>query len=119
VYSKRYGAAGANPSVLGMAASPGGDLFLTGQIDAALDFGGGVLPAGGGNDAFLVRLDTAGAHVWSKRFGAAGNQYASGVAVDGLGAVLLTGYFEQTINFGGGALSSSGGLDLFVAKLSP
>ncbi len=119
VYSKRYGAAGANPSILGMTASPGGDLFLTGQVDAALNFGGGLLPAGGGTDAFLVRLDVAGAHAWSKRFGAAGNQYASSASVDGLGAVLLTGYFEQSIDFGGGPLSSSGALDLFVAKLSP
>jgi hypothetical protein len=119
VYSKRFGAAGANPSILGLAASPGGDMFFAGQVDGAISFGGGLLPAGGGADAFAVRLDGAGGHAWSKRFGAAGNQYATGVVVDGIGAVLLTGYFEQSIDFGGGALSSSGGLDLFVAKLSP
>ena len=119
VWSKRFGSATANPAALGLAAGVFGDLFLVGQTDGTLDFGGGPLPPGGGVDAFVVRLDPTGAHTWSKRFGTAGNQYASGAAVDGFGHLLLTGYFEQTIDFGAGPLTSSGGLDTFVTKLAP
>ena len=118
-WSKRFGAAGANPSLVGVAAGTSGDTFLVGQLDAGIDFGGGVLPPAGGIDTFAVRLDAAGAHTWSKRFGATGNQYASGAAADTAGNLLLTGYFEQTIDFGPAPLTSSGALDMFVAKLSP
>ncbi len=119
VWSKRYGAPGANPVVLGLAAGAFGDVFIAGQTDGAIDLGGGVLPAGGALDAFVVRVDASGGHAWSKRFGAGGNQYASGAAADGLGHLFLTGYFEQSIDLGAGPLTSSGGLDIFVAKLAP
>ncbi|MEZ4301900.1 MAG: SBBP repeat-containing protein, partial [Polyangiaceae bacterium] len=119
IWSKRYGAPGANPSIVALAPSPFGGLFFAGTSDGVVDFGGGALPAGGGVDAFAVRLDASGAHAWSKRYGAAGNQYASGAAADGLGRLLLTGYFEQGIDFGTGPLTSAGGLDFFVAKLVP
>jgi hypothetical protein len=117
VYSKRFGAAGSNPSAPAIAAGATGDLYLVGQFDGALDFGGGTLTSAGGLDAFALRLDPTGAHAWSRRFGAAGNQYASGAATDSQGQLLLTGYFEQTIDFGG-ALTSAGGLDLFAARLA-
>ncbi|MFO0593155.1 MAG: SBBP repeat-containing protein [Polyangiaceae bacterium] len=119
LWSKRYGAAGTNPSILGMTASPAGDMFFVGQVDGAIDFGGGNLPAGGGTDAFLVRLDPAGALAWGRRIGAGGNQYASSAAVDGTGAVLVSGYFDSAIDPGLGSMSSAGGLDIWVAKLAP
>ena len=41
-----------------------------------------------------------------------------GIAVDGSGDVVATGFFQGTVNFGGGDLTSSGNRDIFVAKLS-
>ena len=119
LWSERFGAVGASPSALGIAAGTAGDAFVVGQLSGTLDFGGGALTAVGGSDAFVVRLGSNGAHAWSKRFGAGGNQYAAGAAVDGLGQLLVTGYFEQSIDFGGGALTSAGALDMFVARLAP
>jgi hypothetical protein len=58
-------------------------------------------------------------YLWSKRFGDTGYQNATATAVDGAGNVLLTGNFVGTVDFGGGPLSSAGGYDIFVAKLSP
>ncbi|MCX7959553.1 MAG: hypothetical protein N3B13_10955, partial [Deltaproteobacteria bacterium] len=34
------------------------------------------------------------------------------------GDIIITGYFEKDINFGGGALSSTGEKDIFLAKLN-
>ncbi len=106
-------------NVTKVAVDPAGNVLVTGELGTAMDFGGGPLVSAGDKDAFAVRFDASGNHLWSKRFGAGGNQYASGAAVDGLGAVLLGGYFEQTIDLGTGPLVSGGGLDMFVGKLSP
>ncbi|MFQ5510416.1 MAG: FlgD immunoglobulin-like domain containing protein, partial [Candidatus Krumholzibacteriia bacterium] len=38
------------------------------------------------------------------------------VAVDASGNVIVTGYFQGTVDFGGGPLVSAGNLDIFVAK---
>lgn len=94
-------------------------MFIVGQVDGAIDLGGGLLPAGGGTDAFVMRLTNAGAYAWARRIGAGGNQYAVGAAVDSAGSLLVTGYFDGSIDFGLGPLVSAGGLDLVVSKLAP
>jgi hypothetical protein len=38
--------------------------------------------------------------------------------VDGGGNVVVTGYFQGTVNFGGGSLTSAGGTDIFLFKYS-
>ena len=70
---------------------------------------------------FAVALpQTAGSqslcHDWSQRFGDAGVQEAYGIATDGTGNVVVTGKFQGNVDFGGGALTSEGGSDIFVAK---
>jgi hypothetical protein len=69
-------------------------------------------------DGFLVKYSSTGAHVWSKRFGGAGYDQGTGVAVDGSGNVVVVGTFEGTIDLGGGAFASAGGRDMFAAKYS-
>lgn len=59
-------------------------------------------------------------HLWSKSFGDASvTQEARSVAVDSSSNVLVTGFFDGTVDFGGGPLTSAGGLDIFLAKFDP
>jgi hypothetical protein len=67
----------------------------------------------------VAKLDPNGGCLWTKPAGGPGTQYGSGVAVDGQGNVLVTGGFQQSIDFGCSGLNSNGGTDLFVAKLDP
>ncbi len=53
----------------------------------------------------------------SRRFGPA-FESATSIAVDNLGDVLVTGSFLGVVDFGGGPLSSKGGNDIYVLKLS-
>ncbi|WP_437950216.1 hypothetical protein WME98_04885 [Sorangium sp. So ce296] len=76
-----------------------------------IDLGGGPLTSAGREDVFVAKLDAAGAHLWSKRFGDEALQRAYGVAVDGSGAVVIGGTFLGSVDFGGGALVSAGGFD--------
>jgi hypothetical protein len=59
-------------------------------------------------------VQTAGP--WAKRFGGTGSDYGTTVAVDGTGNVYVAGYFQGSADFGGGVLTSAGGVDLFLAK---
>ena len=69
-------------------------------------------------DIFVAKFNpTNGSHLWSKRFGDSNNDIAWGVAVDGGGNAVVTGYFRGSVNFGGGNLTSAGSNDVFVAKL--
>lgn len=63
-------------------------------------------------------MDQHGTHLWSKQFGDNDNQYASAMAVDAMGNVLITGYFYGTVDFGGGPLICKDMGDIFVAKFN-
>ena len=67
----------------------------------------------------LCATKLTGAHVWSKVFPAQNDQLGTSVAVDSAGNVVIAGIFQDTVNFGGGALVSAGANDIFVAKFSP
>ncbi len=84
-----------------------------------MNFGGGSVTSNGGEDAFVVKLTTAGAFVWAKSWGDNGAQVAFGVATDPSGDVLVTGANTGTIDFGCGPLTAAGSADIFVAKLTP
>jgi hypothetical protein len=103
----------------GVTVDSGGNVIATGAFFGLVNFGGGPLPSAGGEDVFLLKLSASGEHVWSERFGAAGNETSTAVSADASGNLLLTGYFSGAPDFGGGPLVSAGGTDIFIAKFSP
>jgi hypothetical protein len=94
------------------------NVIVAGSVGGPADFGGGPLPPAGGLDAFVAKLTPDGSHLWSRRYGAGGDDLAQGVAVDGDDNVIVAGVFAGTVDFGGGALQSAGSTDAFVVKLS-
>ena len=103
------------------AVSPDGGVLLAGHFSGTVDFGiGPPLTSAGATDAFVVKLDGAGAPLWAQRFGSQGSEKVSGVAVDASGNVIFAGHFNGTVDFGTGSpLTSAGPSDIFVAKLDP
>jgi hypothetical protein len=102
----------------GVAVDSAGNIVVVGEFDNVLDFGGAPLVSAGGADIFVTKLDPDGNHLWSQRFGDGDEQAADTVAVDSAGNIVLGGHFEGSVDFGGGTLTSAGGQDGFVAKLS-
>ncbi|WP_437611756.1 nucleotide-binding protein [Sorangium sp. So ce834] len=103
----------------GIAADADGNLLVAGHFSGSIDLGGAPLVSAGLSDVFLAKLGPSGDHLWSARFGGAEADEAHDVAVHGAtGDVVLTGTFASTIDFGGGRLTSAGGRDLYVARLS-
>jgi hypothetical protein len=70
----------------------------------------------GGYDIFLAKYNAAGAHQWSHRYGDNINDYSQSIAVDFAGDVYANGYYEGSVDFGGGELTSFGGFDVYLAK---
>ncbi len=118
VWSKKYGSSN---SMWGtrVAVDPSNNVLVTGYLDGSADFGGGTLISAGAEDVFLLKLSSAGAHVWSKRFGDASGDYGVGVATDSAGNVFITGEYQGTIGFGGTPLVSAGATDIYLAKFAP
>lgn len=108
-----------NVTTTDAAVDANGDLVVTGQFIGTVNFGaGGPLSSASGSwDTFLAKYSGVdGTCVWAKRFGGASTDYAYGVATSPGGSVVVTGSFNGAVDFGGGALTSVGGSDIFVAK---
>lgn len=114
-WSARFGGT-SNDVARGVAVDASGNVYLTGLFSGSADFGGGPLASAGGTDIFVAKYDAGGAHQWSRVFGAGGADAGRGIAVDGGGNVVVTGYFAGVVNFGGGDLASVGGADAFIAR---
>ncbi len=118
VFSKLFGNASAQTAAQ-VAADAVGNIVLTGSAAGKVDFGGGMLTAAAGTDIFVAKLTSGGVHLWSKLYGAAGNQDGRDIAVDPNGAILVAGDFTTSADFGSGVLTSAGATDGFIFKLDP
>jgi hypothetical protein len=94
-----------------------GGVFVTGLYNVDMvNLGGLPLPAAGGHDVFIAKLDATGEHVWSHGYGNANEQVGNRVAVDSTGDVVVCGNSTGNVNLGGAALPPVGTSDAFLAK---
>ncbi len=77
------------------------------------------LSAKGEMDALVVKLDAGGKPLWARGLGGAGPDLIQGIAVDGAGAITVTGMFSGSADFGGLERTARGPRDSFVARLGP
>lgn len=99
-----------------------GGVVIVGSFKGTVDFGGGPLTSRTtSGDAFVLRLDPEGRHLWSRRHGeTAATVSFGGVAVDSAGRVIITGNYSGTAEVGGPALAkpvASGAI--FLAQYDP
>lgn len=103
-----------------------GNVYVAGRFRGTADFdpGSGTqnLTSNGGEDGFVVKLDSNGDFVWAKSFGGAQTDVARGVAVDSAGNVYVNGYFRSTADFDPGAgtqnKTAAGSDDIYLLKLN-
>jgi hypothetical protein len=94
-----------------------GNAIVTGWFAGSANFGGSTLTSAGGNDVFVAKYGSTGAHVWSRRYGGTGADEGRAVAVDpATSEIVVTGNFAGSTSFGGSTLTSAGSNDVFVAK---
>ncbi|MES2797364.1 MAG: T9SS type A sorting domain-containing protein [Bacteroidota bacterium] len=76
----------------------------------------------GNDDAFVIKMDNDGALLWGKSFGSSEKDRSRSIAISNDGSVILTGYFEGTVDFDSSEnvdiKTSNGMADIFITKLS-
>jgi hypothetical protein len=116
-WSQRFGSA-AQDVALDVVVAPTGEIHVCGTFTGTVNLGGSPLVSAGGQDIFVAKFSAAGTHIWSARFGSAGNDQGIELGADPAGNIYMTGSFELTVNFGGGNLSALGSRDIFIVKLN-
>ncbi|MCE3278395.1 MAG: hypothetical protein K0S44_586 [Bacteroidetes bacterium] len=125
LWAKRIGSTSTEKSY-SIASDAEGNIYTTGYFSSPVDFdpGPGVYALTPGNsNAFICKLDNSGAFVWAKSIGGS-TSWNSGqsVAVDAIGNVYTTGFFEYTTDFDPGPgvynlTSEAWDFDIFLSKL--
>lgn len=119
LWSKNFGNA-FNDVAGGLAVDPAGNITMVGSFDKSVSFGPGDDHTSRGEaDAFIARFTGDGALVWAHSFGADREDIAYGVAADAAGNTVATGWFQGSVDFGTGAITSKGNKDAFALKLDP
>ncbi len=105
-----------------VAADHEGNVYISGKFedDLIIDNGhGATLSSNGKADIMLVKFNKNGNWEWTRHFGGRGEDNIFDTDCDNDGNVVLSGYFQGTIQFGAYTLSSKGGFDMLLAKISP
>jgi hypothetical protein len=89
---------------------------VAGYFEGNFDLGGPPLVSSGASDIFVAKVGPEGGHLWSARFGTASTEQAFRVATDPDENVILTGGFEDTVDFGGGPLAGTSALNPYLVK---
>jgi beta-propeller repeat-containing protein len=119
LWSRRFGGS-ADQGVAAMAVDPDDGVAVVGDYAADLAFD--AIPVGSSSSAvdvnvFVAALDASGVPKWAFGYGDAGDQHATAVAVAADGAVVFGGWFNGTLNFGGGPIGNVAGSDMFLVEL--
>lgn len=125
IWAKRIGA-NSDDMAFGIALDAAGNVHITGFFQQAVDFDPNVgvylIYPKGNWDSFVLKLDPFGDFIWAKQFGGTNNEVGFSIVVDDFGNVITTGSFAGTTDFYPGtgvvSLTSAGGTDIYVAKLS-
>ncbi|AHJ96997.1 hypothetical protein Hsw_1402 [Hymenobacter swuensis DY53] len=113
------GGSAADDSNTGLALDATGNVYLTGDFSgSSAVFGSSTLTNGGATDPYVAKLSASGQWLWATSAAGPVTDHSSGLALDAAGNVLIAGTFGGAA-FGSIALFTSGGVNAFVAKLSP
>lgn len=91
-------------------------LYITGYVSGDLDRDGPDIHAGR-TDLAVIKMSRRGDLLWSRQFGAAGNDLGHGIAISHSGAVYVTGGITGDLD-GPGPQIHQGRLDVAMIKLS-
>lgn len=123
---RRVGGAGADRAV-GLAASADGAPYLVAGFQNELQFDEGAcapVHSAGSEDLAVSRWSAEGSCLWVRAIGSAQPEIAQGVHGTDDGGIIVTGYFQDTVDFDPGTKEASlapirsGDVDTFVVQLT-
>lgn len=98
-----------------------GNVYVSGKFEDKITIDGqnGTMTSNGMADIMVVKYDKDGNLKWTKQFGGSQEDNIFDAAIDNQGNVVLSGYFQGTVQFGDYTLTSQGGFDMVVLKINP
>lgn len=110
-----------------VAADTNGNVYVAGVFQGSSNFHSGSsedsFTAFSSNDVFLTKLNSEGAHQWTKRYGGNGNDAPVDLAIDSSNGLVLVVNYNGTADFDSSSSSlnvssSNGSSDIAIAKIS-
>ena len=101
-------------------------IIVFGEFSGTLDIDPGIsvnnIISNGGNDIYILSLNSTGNYVWSSKIGGLGAEAISAINFDSNGRVMLTGSFTQSVDFDPSSQSNNfnsvGLKDIFLSVYS-
>ncbi|MGR6088644.1 MAG: T9SS type A sorting domain-containing protein [Arcticibacter sp.] len=94
------------------------EILEVGFLHDLATFNNTTVNAAGQADCFVSKYDAAGNLLSVSTFGGAGNEYGYGISADDNGSIYITGVFTGACQMGPYSLTSNGGNDILIAKVS-
>jgi PKD repeat protein len=116
LWAKRAGGADGDIGA-GIAIDNDSNIYLTGNFVGIAVLGSTTITSNGEDDIYVAKLDGDGNWLWAISAGGINRTTSQGIALDSSANIYLTGQFTGTTYFDTTALVSSGGYDLYVAKM--
>jgi hypothetical protein len=110
---------GNDDSQIGRSVIPADDgtVFIAGEFDDTLNFGGVGLQGIGPLDIFVAKLDEDGVPIWLSGIMNSNSIRIKEMDIDANGDVFICGQFQGTQFFGDSEISVADGWDIYVAKI--
>ena len=118
LWARRAGGDGYDDAY-GIAFSPSGEIYLTGNFSNSAQFGNlNLVSAGPSNttDIFVVKYSSDGDPIWARSAGGNLLDQSYGITADRDGNIVIAGFIMGTANFSGTALTATDLRDIFLAK---
>jgi hypothetical protein len=115
--SKRFAASG-NAYGYAVAVGPSDEVVAVGDFDGTIDFGSGPHSANATKSAFVARFDANFVPTGSATYGTSGKTQPRAVAIGSTGDIVVSGFFDGSIDFGGGLLTTAGSNDVFLVRFN-
>lgn len=94
-----------------------GNFYLFGTFSLTVSQGIFSLSSQGGNDVFISKYNSDGSLLWLKGLGGTGAETAGGIELSNdESSIYVTGGFSTTCYFDAYSITSSGGVDVYLAK---
>jgi len=99
-----------------------GNVYVSGKYEQSLSVEGQSMPIeanGSMADIMVVKYNKNGIWQWTRNFGSTGEDNIFDAVCDSQGNLILSGYFQGTVQFGDFELTAQGGFDMVLLKIDP
>jgi hypothetical protein len=116
LWAKTFTSDGPLVCVEGIALDKLGNIAAAGLFDGTVDLGGASVTSAGGYDAFVMMFDANGNAAFRKTGGSTEAQSVTNVHFDPAGDIVLTGTYQNSIDWGAGQHTTTASTSTYVTK---